>query len=75
MIRFLASTTGRAVRVFAGVFLVILGIVIGGAGGLALIVVGFAPLLTGVFDICLLAPLFGKPLSGARIRGEKQATT
>ena len=75
MIRFLASTTGRAVRVFAGVFLVILGIVTGAATGLALIIVGFVPLLAGVFDVCLFAPLFGQPLSGAKIRGEKTATT
>ena len=75
MIRFLASTTGRAVRVFAGVFLVILGIVLGAGGGLALIVVGFVPLLAGVFDVCLFGPLFGYPMSGAKIRGEKPATT
>lgn len=75
MIRFLASTAGRALRVFAGVLLILIGIVIGGAGGLALIVIGFVPLLAGVFDVCLFGPLFGQPLSGAKIRGEKPATT
>jgi hypothetical protein len=31
-------------------------------------VVGLVPLLAGAFDVCLLSPLFGGPLSGEAVR-------
>jgi hypothetical protein len=34
-------------------------------------VVGLVPLVAGVFDFCVFAPLFGDPLSGAQIRAGK----
>jgi hypothetical protein len=70
---FMSSLTGRIVRVVAGLALI--------GGGLALVfsttnvvlgvvlaVVGLVPLLAGALDFCVFAPLFGAPLSGAKVR-------
>jgi len=61
--KFMASTAGRAVRVIAGMALIVVGALLGG-GWWALAVVGLAPLATGVLDVCLVNALFGQPLSG-----------
>jgi len=34
-------------------------------------VIGAVPLLAGLFDFCVFAPLFGAPLSGPAIRAAK----
>ena len=70
---FMSSPIGRIVRVVAGLALI--------GGGLALVfsatnvilgvvlaVVGLVPLLAGALDFCVFAPLFGAPLSGAKVR-------
>ena len=70
---FMSSPTGRIVRVVAGLALI--------GGGLALVfsatnvvlgvvlaVVGLVPLFAGALDFCVFAPLFGAPLSGAKVR-------
>jgi len=43
------------------------------AGGIVLAVVGLVPLLAGVFDVCLFAPLFGAPLKGADVRARAKS--
>jgi hypothetical protein len=71
-VKFMASTTGRIVRIVAGAALIVLGIwVIGGTAGVIVAVIGAVPLLAGVFDFCVFAPLFGAPLSGPKIRAGK----
>jgi hypothetical protein len=72
LINFLASNpTGRIVRIVAGIVLVVVGLlVIGGTAGIIVAVIGLAPLLAGVFDVCLFAPLFGASFYGKKIRGE-----
>ena len=61
-IRFMASPIGRIARIVVGVVLLILGLaVIGGAAGTILAIVGLVLIAVGIFDICLLAPLFGAP--------------
>jgi hypothetical protein len=67
---FMSSGVGRTVRIIAGVALIVFGASLGG-GWLALAVVGLVPFLAGVFDVCLFAPLFGHPLSGKAIRGQR----
>jgi Protein of unknown function (DUF2892) len=64
---FMASTAGRAVRVIAGVALIVVGGLLGG-GWWALAVVGLVPLAAGALDVCLSNVLFGQPLSGKAIR-------
>ena len=75
---FMASPAGRLLRVVAG--LIVLG---GGVWaiiasntilGVVLIVVGLLPLLAGLFDFCVFAPLFGAPLSGSKVRARQRAS-
>ncbi len=71
-IKWMASPAGRITRVIAGIILVALGLwVIHGVGGWIVAVIGLVPLLAGLFDFCVFAPLFGAPLSGPRIRAGK----
>jgi Inner membrane protein YgaP-like, transmembrane domain len=65
--KFMASTAGRAVRVIAGVALIVVGGILGG-GWWALAVVGLVPLAAGALDICLFNVLFRRPLSGKAVR-------
>ena len=69
-VKFMVTGAGRAVRIVAGVALVVVGLVVmGGTGGLILAVVGLVPLLAGLFDVCVFAPLFGLPFLGKQVRG------
>ncbi len=66
---FMASTTGRIVRIVAGIALIAWGLLgLAGTTGIVVVVIGAVPLLAGLFDFCVFAPLFGCPLSGPRIR-------
>lgn len=70
--KFMASTTGRIVRILAGIALIAWGLFgLGGTTGIIVAIVGALPLLAGVFDFCALAPLFGGPISGAKLRAGK----
>ncbi len=72
LIAFLASGAGRVVRVVAGLALVAWGwFGLNGAVGIVVIVIGAVPLLAGLFDFCVFAPLFGAPFSGPQIRAAK----
>jgi len=71
-VSFLASSTGRLIRVVAGIALVVWGwFGLGGTAGLIVAIVGLIPLMAGAFDFCVFAPLFGAPLSGPKIRAGK----
>lgn len=71
-VKFMASPAGRITRIVAGIVLIVLGLfVIHGLGGTIVAVVGLVPLLAGLFDFCVFAPLFGAPMSGPKIRAEK----
>jgi hypothetical protein len=39
-----------------------------GVLGTTMAVAGIVPLAAGLFDICVFAPIFGVPFSGAKIR-------
>lgn len=68
-VAFMASPTGRIVRVAAGIALIAWGLLgLGGTWGVVVALVGAVPLLAGLFDFCVFAPLFGNPLSGKKIR-------
>ena len=64
---FLGSQPGRIVRIAAGLAFIAIGILAGG-GWLALAVVGLLPLAAGVFDLCVLGPLFHFPFLGPKFR-------
>ena len=69
--RFMSNGLGRGLRIVAGLALIVIGLFsVGGAGGVILAIIGAVPLLAGVMDICLFAPLFGGPLKGAVARAQ-----
>ena len=69
-VSFMASTAGRILRIVVGILLIVWGWF--GMGfstvGIIVAVIGLVPLVAGVFDFCVFAPLFGNPLSGANPR-------
>ena len=62
--KFMSTGLGRSLRLIAGVILIVLGFV-GGGGWITLSIVGLVPLVAGVMNVCLLAPLMGQPLKGS----------
>lgn len=69
--QFMASPAGRGLRIVAGIALIALGILaIDGIGGIIVAVIGLVPLAAGVFDLCLIAPVFGAPLMGKDVRSK-----
>lgn len=73
--RFIASPTGRGIRIVAGLALILIGLLaIGDLWGWIPAIVGLVPLLAGLFDRCVFAPLFGLPFFGPRLRAALQGT-
>ena len=71
-VSFMASTAGRITRVVAGLLLVAWGFMgLTGVIGIIVAVIGLVPLVAGLFDFCVFAPLFGNPMSGPKIRAGK----
>lgn len=64
LFKFLASMQGRAIRVLLGMLILSFGFEVNPVW----LVVGVIPLLAGVFDVCVLAPVFGLPYSGSQLR-------
>jgi hypothetical protein len=62
--RFMATPVGRGIRIVAGLALVVIGLVIGSAGGYVLAVVGLLPLAAGALNVCMIAPIVKAPFSG-----------
>lgn len=70
-VKFMASKSGRITRIVAGIALIVWGwFFLGGTTGIVVAVIGLVPLLAGLVDVCVFAPLFGNPFSGPKIRGE-----
>lgn len=68
LVEFMASRTGRSIRILAGAGMVVGGLASGTSRGAAVALVGLGPLVAGALDLCLLGPLFGHPIRGADIR-------
>jgi len=62
IVQLMNSRAGRAARALAGLALIGTGVVMGGAGGLALAVIGLVPLTAGAAGACLAAPLLRVPM-------------
>jgi hypothetical protein len=73
VVNFLASKAGRTTRIVVGIVLAVIGFVAVDnlVLGAILIVIGLVFIAAGTFDFCLLAPLFGLPFSGPKIRAGK----
>lgn len=68
-VKFMISPVGRILRIVAGIALIAWGLMgLSGATGIIVAIVGAVPLLAGVFDFCVFAPLFGGHLSGPKNR-------
>ena len=70
---FMSSAAGRILRIVAGLGLIGWGVflIVSGSdvtAGILLAVVGLVPLFAGLADVCIFAPLFGAPFSGAKVR-------
>ncbi len=67
--QFISGIGGRLLRIVAGAAIIAAGILwVGGTLGWVLAVVGIVPITAGVFDFCLLGPLFKAPFLGRDIR-------
>ncbi|HRL14005.1 MAG TPA: DUF2892 domain-containing protein [Aggregatilineales bacterium] len=67
--RFMSSTTGRLLRIIAGLALIALGVFyFTGTTGIIVALIGVVPLLAGVFNVCVFAPLFGGPFNGRAVK-------
>ena len=72
LIAFLASPAGRATRIIAGLALIAWALLgLSGATAIIVAIVGAVPLLAGLFDFCVFAPLFGASFRGPDIRAGK----
>ena len=66
--KFMSSAVGRIIRIVAGLVLIAVGLlVVQGVFGVVLAIVCLAPLLAGVFNFCIFAPLFGGPFKGSDV--------
>jgi ABC-type uncharacterized transport system YnjBCD permease subunit len=66
-VTFMRSGAGRGTRIIAGAAIIIVGLaLVRGAAGTVIAVFGLVPLLAGIFNFCLFAPLFGMDFTGRR---------
>ena len=65
---FINSVAGRLLRVVLGIVVVLTGAAIGSTSGWILSILGFEPILAGIFDFSVLGPLFASGLRGETMR-------
>lgn len=68
--KFISSPNGRRLRVVAGMALIGVSALRKDKLQWPLIIAGIVPLSAGLFDKCVLGPIFGKPFSGEALRQE-----
>ncbi|MFI5202356.1 MAG: DUF2892 domain-containing protein, partial [Candidatus Kapaibacterium sp.] len=61
-VSFMRSGVGRGLRIVLGLFLIWWGF--WGDAGVIVGIIGFVPLLAGIFNFCVFAPLFGYTFMG-----------
>lgn len=67
--KFMASNVGRGIRIIAGIILLIVAFtMLSGIASYSLAAVALVPLLAGLFDSCVFAPLFGGSFKGSEAR-------
>jgi DUF2892 family protein len=60
-VEWMSQPAGRILRVVAGVVLIGVGLYFQGVWGYVVAIVGVVPVLAGVFNFCLIAPILGAP--------------
>ncbi|MDO9184960.1 MAG: DUF2892 domain-containing protein [Bacteroidia bacterium] len=74
LIKFMTSTSGKAVRIVIGLVLIAWGVYFAtNTPNWILIIIGLIPLSAGTFNFCILAPFFGYSLNGAEARRQIDA--
>lgn len=68
-VRFMSSTSGRVARAAIGIALIVVAALLGGAWWW-LAAPGVFFIAVGALDVCVFAPLFRMPLSGAKVRAQ-----
>lgn len=63
--RMLATPAGRILRIVLGIVIIWIGVVSPKPFGYFLEVIGLIPIVTGVLNISIIAPLFGGPMRAA----------
>jgi hypothetical protein len=72
---FMARPAGRLLRIVAGLALIGWGWTMRGTtAGTVLMVLGVVPILAGVLNVCLIAPIIGAPFSGRAALDEERTT-
>ncbi len=67
--KFMASNVGRGIRIIAGIILLIVAFtMLEGIAIYILAAVALVPLVAGLFDFCVFAPLFGGSFKGSDAR-------
>lgn len=67
--KFMASNMGRGIRIVAGIILLIVAFtMLSGIASYVVAGLALVPLLAGVFDICVFAPLLGVSFKGSDAR-------
>lgn len=62
---YMARPAGRFLRIVAGIALMAVGWSMrGSTAGTILMLVGTVPMLAGLLNVCLIAPIIGAPFSG-----------
>jgi hypothetical protein len=68
VVDFLGSQGGRVARIILGLALFGTGMGLGG-GWWVMAAIGLLPVVTAVLDVCLFAPMVGRPFTGRAFRG------
>ncbi len=67
--KFMSTPTGRGIRIVVGLILIYLGFfVIHGKKGIVVAIIGLIPFLAAIFNVCILAPLFGGSFKGSDVK-------
>jgi hypothetical protein len=60
-VEWMSKPAGRILRIVAGIILIGVGLYFQDVWGYVVAVVGVVPVLAGVFNFCLIAPILGAP--------------
>lgn len=69
--KFMSTLWGRLLRIIGGIALMLIGwFYFQNPLGYLMMTVGVLPVSAGIFDVCILAPIFDAPFTGEEIRDE-----
>lgn len=76
LIKFMTSTIGRLTRIALGLVLIVWGVYYANfTPNWILIIIGIIPLSAGIFNFCLIAPIFGYSINGDKAKKQTDTTT